>query len=118
MNKSDYRWFKIFEDYASVIEHYPENRINTYQVDGYSVCVVKLKSQLYAFRNKCPHNGVPLHHAECTEEVGVVCPMHRYHFSLVNGKALSGSGNLEIYPISHDETGVYIGFEIKKSKWW
>jgi nitrite reductase/ring-hydroxylating ferredoxin subunit len=42
----------------------------------------------------------------------IVCPLHRYKFSLVNGRNVSGEGYyLKTYPVEQREDGLYIGFE-------
>ena len=44
----------------------------------------------------------------------VVCPVHRYKFSLQNGRNSSGEGYyLTTYPLEQREDGLYIGFEEK-----
>ncbi|MCX6337228.1 MAG: hypothetical protein NT153_08110 [Bacteroidetes bacterium] len=40
----------------------------------------------------------------------IVCPLHRYRFSLQNGRNTSGEGYyLKTYPIEHREDGIFIG---------
>ena len=42
----------------------------------------------------------------------IVCPVHRYVFSLENGRDISGEGYyLKIYPVKINDEGVFIGFE-------
>ena len=48
----------------------------------------------------------------CTKEDEIVCPVHRYSFSLRSGKATSGGGEyLKTYPIESKENGIFIGIE-------
>lgn len=47
----------------------------------------------------------------------VVCPLHRYKFSLKNGYNSSGEGYyLKTYPIEQREDGPWLGME--KSGWF
>jgi len=42
----------------------------------------------------------------------IVCPLHRYKYSLQNGRNVSGEGYfLKHWPIELNEDGVYIGLE-------
>ena len=42
----------------------------------------------------------------------IICPVHRFKFSLANGRNTSGEGYyLKTYAIRQDENGIYIGFE-------
>jgi len=71
---------------------------------------------LFAFGDKCPHNGASLSRGSCTNKNEVVCPLHRYSFDLENGKATSGGAfALKTYPVEIKEEGVFVGI---KAKWW
>jgi len=42
----------------------------------------------------------------------IVCPLHRYKFSLMNGRNVSGEGYyLKTYPVEVREDGVFVGIE-------
>jgi 3-phenylpropionate/trans-cinnamate dioxygenase ferredoxin subunit len=42
-----------------------------------------------------------------------VCPLHRYRFSLANGRNTSGEGYfLKTYPVKEDDDGVWVGLEV------
>jgi nitrite reductase/ring-hydroxylating ferredoxin subunit len=76
---------------------------------------------VHAISSKCPHLGGPLDlgDIEDVERSGlcVVCPWHRWTFSLRNGAIVigdSGSGNfaaLPVYPVAMDREGrISVGF--------
>jgi 3-phenylpropionate/trans-cinnamate dioxygenase ferredoxin subunit len=44
-----------------------------------------------------------------------VCPLHRYKFSLKNGRNATGEDYLKTYPIEVNNEGVFVVFEEKKS---
>lgn len=74
------------------------------------VLLVKQVNEYYAFKSKCPHQNKSLE--GCAIDDGmVVCPHHRYGFSLENGR---GQGlYLDKYELKFENGGVYLG----KEKW-
>ncbi len=94
------QWTKIFEHPEALDNFDFHGKVHTMLVGKKKVCIVKTSEGFAAFQEKCPHNGASLSHGWCTEQNSVVCPMHRYHFDLKTGKALSGIGDrLEIYRV-------------------
>ena len=84
---------------------------------GKKICLVHGSDGFYAVRDKCPHNGYPLSAGFCTEENAIVCPIHRYHFDLKTGKALSGMATkVETYVVKVFSDGVFLGEE--EFTWW
>ena len=64
------------------------------EIDGYRVTIVRLAGDLYAFEDRCTHDGESLADAEI--EAGsaagppvVVCPRHGARFCLRHGTALT-----------------------------
>ena len=46
----------------------------------------------------------------------IVCPLHRYSFSLKTGRDTMGEGYyLKIYPVQKNEEGIFVGIEKEKS---
>lgn len=82
------------------------------EVAGKRICLAQFKGQWFAFSAKCPHASGPME-AGFIDAVGnVVCPVHRYRFSIRNGRNTSGEGFfLKTYPLEMKEEGLYI--EIK-----
>ncbi|MBS1651957.1 MAG: Rieske (2Fe-2S) protein [Bacteroidetes bacterium] len=86
------------------------------QLRNEKICLTKTEKGIYAFQEKCPHNGALLSKGFCTKNNEIVCPIHRYSFDLSSGKATSGGAlYLKCYPIETKKDGVYIGIE---AKWW
>jgi 3-phenylpropionate/trans-cinnamate dioxygenase ferredoxin subunit len=49
----------------------------------------------------------------------IVCPLHRYKFSLQNGRNVSGEGYfLKLFPVEIRPDGVFIGLEENKLFNW
>ena len=112
-----YRWFKIFSTAEEMANNVAPRRTYTMQVDGKKICLVHGLDGFYAVRDKCPHNGFPLSAGFCSDVNSIVCPVHRYHFDLKTGRALSGLGErVETYPIEVRENGVFLGME--EFNWW
>jgi 3-phenylpropionate/trans-cinnamate dioxygenase ferredoxin subunit len=61
--------------------------------------------QLYAFKNKCPHQGAKLNGCQIAEGK-VICPLHQYRFDLAHGR---GHGMyLEVYPLEESAEGFFL----------
>ncbi len=113
------RWIKIFESEEALHNCVPPGRIYLIQADRKSICIVHSKEGFYAVQEKCPHNGASLSRGWCSEVNSIVCPMHRYHFDLKTGRALSGLGDrLQTYPLKTEENGVFLGIEESGWSWW
>ena len=70
------------------------------------------KEELYACAAKCPHAGGTLAEGYTDVLGNIVCPVHRYKFSLQNGRNSSGEGYyLKTWPVEKREDGIYIGIE-------
>jgi nitrite reductase/ring-hydroxylating ferredoxin subunit len=126
-------WIKI----ASSIEELPLNRdgLGEIEAGGKQLCLalvpggaptepaagaspIAVTPRLYACTHKCPHAGGHLSEGYTDALGNIVCPLHRYKFSLANGRNTSGEGYyLRTYPVDVRPDGVYIGFEEKKWGW-
>ena len=103
------RWVKISNDEQSFLNRVPEQKIYRMTIGKQDVCFTKYGDELFAFENKCPHQFVALTNASCTPDKMVVCPWHRFAFSLENGRG--GGLYLPIFPIKRENNSVYIGFK-------
>jgi 3-phenylpropionate/trans-cinnamate dioxygenase ferredoxin subunit len=117
MSEKKFRWFKIFESEDEMKNNVAPRKSISMQVDGKKICLVHGTDGFYAVRDKCPHNGFPLSAGHCTESNSIVCPIHRYHFDLKTGKALSGMAiRVETFPLKIAGNGVFLGVE--EFNWW
>ena len=88
----------------------------TFHFKNEKICVTRTTKGLYAFGDKCPHNGASLSKGFCSPKNEIVCPLHRYSFDLDSGKATSGGAfSIKTYPIEYKNDGVYVGI---KAGWW
>ncbi len=105
-----YEWYKIADDITELT--FAENGLLQLEVNGKNVCISQFKGDLFACAAKCPHAGGNLSAGYVDALGNIVCPLHRYKFSLVNGRNTSGEGYfLKTYPIEKRENGLFIGIE-------
>ena len=57
-------------------------------VDGYAVTIVRIAAALFAWEDRCTHDGEPLADADI-EGTEVICPRHGARFCLRTGAALT-----------------------------
>ena len=106
------RWVKI-ADFLNEIP-FGENGLAEVNADGKTICVAKAGDEVYACTQKCPHAGGYLVNGRLDPLGNLVCPLHRYKFSLKNGRNISGEGYyLKHWPVEVREDGVYVGLEHK-----
>jgi 3-phenylpropionate/trans-cinnamate dioxygenase ferredoxin subunit len=103
-------WHKVV-DHINEID-FAENNIGIVQLNGKDICVGKYRDTVFAFAYKCPHAGGILADGYIDPLGNVVCPLHRYKYSLLNGRNVSGEGYyLKHWPIEIKEDGVYVAVE-------
>lgn len=85
--------------------------VDQVQVGGKKICLVREKGKFYAFQNTCPHAGGILAGGWC-EHGNLICPIHRYTYSLETGMGAPGQGDyIRSYPLLMQSDGLYIGFK-------
>lgn len=105
-----YRWHKIAASRAEI--NLGENAAITIEAGGKKMCLAKHKEQLFACANTCPHAGGLLADGWVDELGNIVCPLHRYKFSLTNGRNTSGEGYfLKTFPVEERVDGIFIGVQ-------
>jgi nitrite reductase/ring-hydroxylating ferredoxin subunit len=103
-------WHKIAGSTDEII--FASNGIAELAIAGKTVCIVKQQDQLRACSAKCPHASGILANGYVDALGHIVCPLHRYKFSLQNGRNVSGEGYfLKTFPVEIRNEGVFIGFE-------
>lgn len=106
MSDKKYEWHLI----GALGLSFNDSEIVVVEVKGKKICVVRYQEQLYAFAYKCPHASGIMADGYIDGVGNVVCPIHRYKFSLVNGRNTSGEGYyLKTYPVRESEEGVFVG---------
>lgn len=108
MVEKKYNWHKIAENEAELVMS--DHHIAVAEVKGKKICIGRHQQEWFGFAYKCPHAGGILADGYIDAAGNVVCPLHRYKFSLKNGRNTSGEGYyLKTYPIERREDGLFIG---------
>lgn len=108
MAEKKYRWQKI-AGHVSELD-FKDNHIAVAEAAGKKICIGKYQDKLFAFAHQCPHAGGLLAGGFIDALGNVVCPLHRYKFSMQNGRNVSGEGYyLQHWPVALREEGVFAG---------
>ncbi|PST83789.1 (2Fe-2S)-binding protein [Pedobacter yulinensis] len=82
------------------------------KAEGRKLCLIRHEGKLYATQVTCPHAGGHFSGGWC-EHGSLVCPIHRYSYSLETGRGAEGQGDyIDLYPTDMREDGVYAGFRV------
>ncbi len=101
-------WIKIAHLLTDI--SFGDNQLAEITVEGKRLCLGLFKGELFAFAPGCPHAG-GVFSAGFIDVLGnVVCPVHRYKFSMKNGRNVSGEGYvLKRWPVEVRPEGVFVG---------
>ena len=103
-------WHKI-TDHPNELD-FASNNIAVADVKGKKICIGKYQESLFAFAFKCPHAGGILADGYIDALGNVVCPLHRYKYSMQNGRNTSGEGYyLKHWEVEVREEGVFVSME-------
>mgnify|MGYP003344871481 CR=1 FL=1 len=106
-------WHKIAESKEELFSS-GKNLVEI-EIAGKAVCVATHQENIKACAAKCPHAGGKMSEGYVDALGNIVCPLHRYKFSLENGRNVTGEGYfLKIYAIEERTDGIFIGIEEKK----
>jgi len=104
---TEINWIKIVDDISELT--FGDNNIASVEVEGKAICIGRFEEQIFAFPQKCPHAGADLSNGFVDRLGNVVCPLHHYRFSLINGRNVTGEGYLlKRYRVEERQNGVYI----------
>ncbi len=105
-----YKWHKVAENIGEI--NFSDNGLTEIKVADKIICIAFRNNSLTACTQKCPHAGGILSDGFIDAAENIVCPLHRYKFSLQNGRNTSGEGYfLKTFPVEIRNEGVFIGFE-------
>lgn len=106
--KKNITWHKIAESEAEI--NFAASGLVQITVANKSVCLTNKNGNISACMAKCPHAGGLLANGFIDVLGNIVCPLHRYKFSLQNGRNVSGEGYfLKLFPVEIRAEGVYVG---------
>ena len=105
-----WNWIKIAESSAEIA--WQQNNMCVIQAGTKTITLALHNNQVFAFAQKCPHASGIMANGSIDALGNVVCPLHRYRFSMQNGRNTSGEGYfLKTYPVKMEESGLFVGFE-------
>jgi 3-phenylpropionate/trans-cinnamate dioxygenase ferredoxin component len=81
------------------------------------IAIFKIKGEVFALSNHCPHQHMAQIYDGFIEEGCVVCPSHGWMFDLRTGKTPAGSKGLVSYESMIIDNDVYIRLKGKEWKW-
>ena len=100
-------WHKIAASISEI--NFNTHGLAEIDIHGKIICIAKHYDQLFACTQKCPHAGALLVNGHVDALGNLVCPLHKYKFSLKNGRNISGEGYfLKTFQIEEKADGVYI----------
>jgi 3-phenylpropionate/trans-cinnamate dioxygenase ferredoxin subunit len=76
------------------------------------VCVVRSDGTVYALRDECTHQAVPLSDGEVTDGT-IECWLHGSRFDLASGRALSRPATqpVDVYPVRIEGDDVFVNMD-------
>ncbi len=108
------KWYKV-ADGKDMIE-WQRNNLALAEAGGRKITLARINNEIFACAHKCPHASGILADGFIDALGNIVCPLHRYKFSLQNGRNVSGEGYyLKTYPVEEREAGIFVGLE--ESSW-
>jgi len=103
-------WYKVADHINEL--NFADNNIAVVEWQGKTICIGKHRDTFFGFSYKCPHAGGILADGYIDAIGNVVCPVHRYKYSIENGRNTSGEGYyIKTYPVELREDGIYVGVE-------
>lgn len=105
-----YKWYKIADSLEDIL--FSNNGLAEWDINGKKICLSFLGEELCATSLKCPHAGGNLSHGHLDKTGNIVCPLHRFKFSLETGRNVTGEGYyLKTYPVEKRANGYFLGME-------
>ena len=91
------------------IKDIAENTLNSFEIDGEPVVIVKMKDQFHAFYDVCSHMEYPLSDGSLTGEI-VTCAYHGAKFNIKTGEVLSMPAmiSIRILPVKIIDEYIYV----------
>jgi nitrite reductase/ring-hydroxylating ferredoxin subunit len=110
MSKNTAKWYKIADGVQLL--SWQTNAMCITAINGKKITLGKYNNQVFAFAHKCPHAGGIMADGFIDATGNVVCPLHRYKFSLAKGRNITGEGYyLKKYKVEEREDGLYVELE-------
>ena|SRR5688572_12882648 len=81
-------------------------------VQDKKICITRYNDQWFAFSATCPHASGHMDQGFVDAAGNIVCPVHRYRFSLKSGRDTNSEGyHLKTYKLELRGTALYVGLQ-------
>ena len=97
---TEHRWIRV-----TTVTNIPEREGRAVRIGDREIAIFNLGDRILAADNRCPHAGGPLCDGIVTGD-SVVCPLHAWKVSLVNGRVERPHGHercVRTYPARLDQ---------------
>jgi len=111
------KWFQVYD--GEFPDKFPHDmqQIKTFEVADKLICLVKIEQGFYAIEDRCPHANGKLGMGKCDKKGMLTCPIHRYQYSVIDGKGLPSQGDCAaVFPVKINKDGLFIG--LPQKPWW
>jgi len=109
MLKFKIKWTVAFHSVQDLEDHFALKNTAVVPSGFGKILWVKFEDGYHAFKNKCPHQNKPLDHC-WVDDGNIVCPFHRFHFSIENGRGMATS--MFKYEVKMEDGKVWLGKEV------
>lgn len=105
------QWYQLFSSQEAMEATLEVGALARVRAGSLEICLARTPNGLFAVSNLCSHRQEQLHKGWLNDYDEVVCPLHKYRFSLRTGAEGDGRNcpDLKTYPIELRETGIFIG---------
>jgi Fe-S cluster biogenesis protein NfuA/nitrite reductase/ring-hydroxylating ferredoxin subunit len=101
----------VFEDAGPAGE---PGELRSLEADGVKVLIANVSGEVYAFRNGCPVDGLPLEGGRLTDDAVLVCPWHNCAYDARSGKRVDepGEAGLAVVPVALQDGSVRVAVNV------
>lgn len=98
--ESTAQWHQVFH-----LDDLWEGEMEAVEAAGKSVLLVNIDGEVWAYRNRCPHQDWPLHDGDLDEKK-LTCANHLWEFDVTTGKGINPANCALIgYQVKVDDDG-------------
>ena len=104
----------VFVDVAAEDE-LAEGELRPVEADGHSILLARHEGEVYALRNGCGVDGLPLEGSRLTREGVLVCPWHNCAYDVRSGRRVDdepGAARLGVIPVALRDGAVKVAVNV------
>ncbi len=91
-------------------EELPEGKMKCFQTDEANILLININNNLSAYRNECPHQGLPLDTGMFdSDENLITCAGHGFKFDATSGECITApQAQLEVFPLRVEDGKILV----------